>query len=222
MILSFLFVLAREICTPTVCCHCQQSGDFLCSNCYEQIIFSWQNQHYLSHGSNQPQLSSVYTLGAFSGPIKSMVIKLKYQGVRELAAIIAHLMYHTMVLPQVDIIVPVPAHQNRLQQRGFNQAQLIAGQLALLTQTQCVGLLARTKSLTPQAQTPDKSERQVRQQHSMDLNQKGKKFFNTTSISSALVVDDVFTTGATLLEAARALQSQLPTLQVFGLTVARA
>lgn len=222
MIASLLFELVREILTPAICCHCQKAGSFLCSDCYEQVTFSWQNQHQISNSENNSQLEKVFTLGKFDGPIKSMVMQLKYQGVQELGATIAQLIYHTMYLPTVNLIIPVPAHQDRLRQRGFNQAELIAKQLALIAGIPYLEVLTRTIHLTPQAQISDKAVRQTRQQHTMNVTPQGKIDLYKQPATSIVIIDDVFTTGATLTEAARALQSVLPTTRFFGLTVAQA
>lgn len=101
-----------------------------------------------------------------------------------------------------DVIVPVPLHQNRLQERGFNQALELAKQLSHLTGTPVLDkALTRIKNTLPQTEIKRAGLRKSNL----------KKAFACTDLTGApsirhiALVDDVVTTGATLNEAARAL-----------------
>jgi len=115
-----------------------------------------------------------------------------------------------------DIVVPVPLHRQREQERGYNQADLIAKPLA-----HRLGLSYRAVLLTRTKPRPDK--------HMLSLEERWESVrgaFATRSGSKVdnlrvLLVDDVMTTGATLDAAARALRGA-GAKSVIGLTVARA
>jgi ComF family protein len=94
-------------------------------------------------------------------------------------------------------LVPVPAHPARRRREGSNQAASLAGAIARLTGQPVAELLARRRRSTPQVGLP----RQARL-----ANARGSVFARTTAPPGRLVlVDDVYTTGATLDACARAL-----------------
>ncbi len=112
-----------------------------------------------------------------------------------------------------DAIVPVPLHSHRLMRRGYNQSMLLARELQQRLQVPIEsGGLARKVSEKPQSQgTRLERLKQVRGIfEKTEIHRfKGKKI---------LLVDDVYTTGSTVRECARALQ---PQAEVYVITLAR-
>jgi ComF family protein len=100
-----------------------------------------------------------------------------------------------------DAIIPVPLHRERLMRREFNQAAVIARGLARhLGVPMMERLLVRVRSTRPQVELSGSERRQnVRQAFAVT---------NAAALEDKrlLVVDDVFTTGATLGEVARTLK----------------
>lgn len=99
-----------------------------------------------------------------------------------------------------DLIVPVPLHPVRLRRRGFNQAELLAKPLARDLDRPIVAALRRIRSGPAQAHL----KAAERRKNARDAFAPG-----TVPVvgRSALLVDDVTTTGSTLLAAATALRS---------------
>jgi ComF family protein len=115
-----------------------------------------------------------------------------------------------------DLIIPVPLHPKRLRWRGFNQALLLARQLS-----RAYGiatdpfLLRRIKETPPQTQLNEEERRRnVRDAFALSAGRslKGK---------NVLLVDDVYTSGATVNECSRTLERS-GAEQVFVVTLARA
>jgi ComF family protein len=205
--------LLKEILAPKMCCHCETFFTFLCQNCYEQIEFGFTTF------APQQYLDELVSLGPFTKPLKSVLLSLKYQGHIEVADTLANLAYHTTYIPHCDLVTCVPAHQDRIKERGFNQSELIAKELATLLNKPFVPLLKRAKNLTAQASIQDKNERKSRQQNTMvsiDSNS------SHAAKKTVLLIDDVFTTGSTINEAARVLKHELNANQVIGFTIAHA
>jgi competence protein ComFC len=116
----------------------------------------------------------------------------------------------------VTRIVPVPLHPERERARGFNQAALLARELSRLT-----GLPADEGSLVRTAHTE-------RHRAGMDAKARRESVENAFSVTHprliegerVLLIDDVFTTGATVSACAEALRAA-GARDVFALTIAR-
>ncbi len=95
-----------------------------------------------------------------------------------------------------DMIIPVPLHRERLQQRGYNQAQLLAEVCsAALGLPLHISLLTRVRATAAQAHLSMR-ERQQNVAGAFLLDYKAK--VRVLSQSNILLIDDVCTTGATL------------------------
>lgn len=159
-------------------------------------------------------------MSSFNGVTKSLITALKYKGQKDVAFTIASMMHHTLYLPDVELMTAIPAHPRRLKRFGYNHMAVLAEQLASIEATPFVPVLMRTQTIAPQASVADKSERKKRQHQTMSVIEKKEK--QVSLARSVLIIDDVFTTGATLEEAARALRACNPKLHVTGVTIASA
>ncbi|HEX5549342.1 MAG TPA: phosphoribosyltransferase family protein [Nitrospira sp.] len=116
---------------------------------------------------------------------------------------------------EVDLIVPVPLHPSRLRAREFNQSLLMADRLGrcLMRPVSTTGLV-RTVATAPQTSL-------TRQERLRNL-RRAFRVRNTESFADRriLLIDDVFTTGTTLNECAKALLSA-GAASVSALTLAR-
>ena len=155
---------------------------------------------------------------AYRGTLARAVVLLKFERIDPLAAYfgerLASLAQRTDLA--ADIIVPVPLHRVRERERGFNQAELIAREVAKRLELPFEPvLLMRTKA------RPDKhilsNDERWRIVRGAFATRPGSQVDN----KRVLLVDDVMTTGATLDACAGALL-EAGAKSVIGLTVARA
>lgn len=152
--------------------------------------------------------------------LTAAILLLKYEEIRSLgkwfAARMAEVMATIDEVMRADVVVPVPLHPDRLRERGYNQAELIAAPLARRLNLKLGAyLLVRTLPRPPRLHL-SRRERWESVRGAYAIN-KGVRVDNLR----ILLVDDVMTTGATLDACARALK-RAGAAKVFGLTAGRA
>jgi ComF family protein len=131
----------------------------------------------------------------YDGAIRQAIIQFKYQNVKALAEPLARLMAPRLEISPstVDMLVPVPSHPQRLRERGYNQAALLAGKLSRLTSIPVNNrTLVRTKNTPQQAKTDSLAQRIENMSDAFackSRNLSGKRI---------LLIDDVCTSGTTL------------------------
>jgi ComF family protein len=113
------------------------------------------------------------------------------------------------------MIVPVPLHPSRLRERGYNQAALLARELSAYVAGDVVeDCLIRTKATIPQVGLRAQERR-------ANVRDAFRCVSDSLSGKRVLLVDDVFTTGATLESAGAALRGA-GVFSVWAYTLARA
>lgn len=155
----------------------------------------------------------------YNDALGTAVILLKYEQVTTLGDWFAARLEETIASCggdlKADVVVPVPLHSDRLRERGYNQAEMIARPLARRLGLKLEGaLLVRTRP-RPARLVLSRKERwdSVRGAYAARAGARVDKL-------RILLVDDVFTTGATLDACARALK-KAGAAEVKGVTVGR-
>ncbi len=159
-------------------------------------------------------ISAARSVGPFEGVLADIVHAFKYGRRPSIAGALGPLVREAAadLVGGLDLVVPVPLHPRRQRERGFNQAELLAGALG---PPLCLAL-ARTVHTAPQVA----ASRQARWRNVQGAFAPGPDFARVSGRTVALV-DDVLTTGATVSAAAAVLHSAAPARLVV-LTAARA
>ncbi|SDW43650.1 competence protein ComFC [Marininema mesophilum] len=195
-----LFPIRGEVCPR---CGRPQSIRGHCSDCQRMVqTFLEANRSSLSYRS--------YT--------RESIHLFKFRGKVSLATPFAEMMTLTLVQAKwhIDRITYVPLHATRLTERGFNQAELLARLVARRLRIPLVHCLER------RVVTPFQSHqgRRARQQTLIDAFVLKSGLERDVADKCWLLVDDVYTTGATLQECASLLKKAGAT-KVYSLTLAR-
>lgn len=168
-------------------------------------------------GSRLKALARLRSAAAYEGPLEAAVHRFKYKGWRRLAVPLARLLAERVVVEGLAArwVVAVPLHRDRMRQRGYNQAELLAAELRrhLALVAPPAGSLARVRATPPQVG----HDRRWRLE-----NVRGAFAWQGEALrgESILLVDDVATTGATLDACASALRAA-GSGSVTGVSVAR-
>lgn len=154
--------------------------------------------------ADPPPFASARSVLAYDDASRGMILKFKHgdhlQAVPTLVPMMARA--GADMIPQVNVIVPVPLHRWRLLRRRYNQAALLGKGLARETgRISIPDALLRTRSTASQGHLKAK-EREDNVRNAFFLN---PRHAETLKGKSVLLVDDVYTTGATVRACARAL-----------------
>lgn len=151
----------------------------------------------------QPSLHSLYALAFFEQQWRLLLHNYKYYGRRSLGRPLGRWLGCELGAQQVslpDLVVSVPLHRDREKERGFNQSALIARHLAgTLTVPYCSLLFKHKKTLSQTALS--RRDRLENIHGAFSLAGPVKKGL------TVWLVDDIYTTGSTLLEAAEVLHN---------------
>ena len=151
-------------------------------------------------------------------PWSDLVVEFKFQQhpawAHSLALLIRSAPWVEPALEQADVLLPLPLSKDRLRWRGYNQAQLLAEALEPVKCT--TGVLLRIKDTPPQSSLP-RSERlaSVRDAFAID-----PLCIGLLRGKSVVLVDDVMTSGASLVSAARVIR-QAGSAHITALVFAR-
>jgi ComF family protein len=188
---------------PPICPRCgrPQSDGELCRNCYE-----WQ-----------ADIDGIRAPFRFEGVIRSAVHQLKYRNLRAIAQTLAQLMSEYLENNPLsgDVLMPVPLHNKRLRERGYNQSTLLVKELGALMNLPVDEMsLVREKFVLPQARTTNVEERRANVVGMFACRGDGVRG------KRILLIDDVATSGATMNACALVLKSA-GAVAVWGLALAR-
>lgn len=177
----------------------------LCQDC-----LTWEKYDSEEGVSMPVQHRALYTYTPF---LQEIIARFKYRGDAEIARLFSgDLQKASKRLGKVEIVTVIPLMEERLWERGFNQGLLLAEQFP------CVELLERTGATDKQSKR-SRQERIEALDGVFRLSEKGKQF--SLKSKRILLIDDIYTTGATLHAAARVFYSN-GAKEVFALTIARA
>ena len=162
-------------------------------------------------------LKAPYT---YSIQMQNLIKKLKYSKktflVKDLSIQLAKFILKENIDKNIDVIVPVPMHWLKKWKRGYNQAELLAGNVAKIINKPMYNALIRRKYTKPQFNLK-KQERYKNLANMFDLN---KKYINCIKGKRVLLIDDIATTCSTANQCAKVLKSLK--IKVVVVTLARA
>lgn len=168
-----------------------------------------------------PSFSKARSIAHYEPTFKDAIHLFKYKNKTVMARHFGELMQTTVPalfeISDYDYLMPVPLHKKRYRERGFNQAELLAHQLKQIFEIPMhTGNLIRVKHTQPQFSLESREEKLQNVQNAFKVRYPGKIEGRTL-----LLIDDIFTTGATVSEIARTLLDA-GACRVDVLTLARA
>jgi ComF family protein len=193
----------------------------LCQSCWRDIrfierpyceVYGTPFEHDLGAGflsaeaiANPPVFDHLRSVCLFDGAASGLVHGLKYRDRTELAPMMARWMARAgrEVIDACDVIVPVPLHRWRLFSRRFNQAADLARGLSGEVGKPMLANALRRRRHTAQQVGLGKVAREANMKGAFEVTMQGKAELLGQRV---LLIDDVYTTGATVSAATRALK----------------
>ena len=214
---------------PHICAACNHldaiPGEVLCLDCSADLIGT--NHHLCPENEFTDKfwgrVDLEYGLAAYpftkKGKMQRLLHQLKYKGRKDIGRILGYNygleLSEYGILKDLDYIVPVPLHPNKMRERGYNQAACIAEGVS-----QALEIPVVTKYLV---RKEHKSSQTIKSRI-----QRFESIFDSYQVqegwqlsdSHVLLVDDVITTGATLEACALRIKEQAPGCRISMLTLA--
>lgn len=192
---------------PVNCLSCGKNEEYLCIECLTNAPLSLRE--------SEEWMLPLYDYR--HPPIKKAIHSLKYKGKKILAKTFAEIMYPRILEELADlrlmqnfydpILIPIPLSKKRYKERGYNQSELICKNLIKLDKKVNFKLekyiLIKHKETIHQAHIKNRKERLENLQGSFSIEEKNIDKIKNKNI---ILIDDVFTTGATLNEARKILK----------------
>lgn len=230
-ILDFLF--------PKKCVSCKKAGEYICTDCFTYLSFNDSSICLVCNkpainGLTHPGCQTRYSIdGSFSSIIynpiaKKLIYNFKYKPyLSDLRSLLSELFYEGIIqnetlartIQQLNhktiVLVPIPLHSSKLKKRGYNQAEILAKGLSERLGIPCSDVLIRNKNTKTQFKL-DRKERAENMHGAFAV----RSNISISKYPNILLVDDILTSGSTLLECSNVLK-RAGAKKVFGLTLAR-
>ena len=197
--------------------HLFTGNETLCYKCQKFLSKNPSNLKTFCHQCDEHFYDLARAIGKYESALSASVLQLKQQ-----PTLSQHLKllfcdaFEESPFESIDSIIPVPLSKHRLLERGFNQATVLAKVLAKESGIKLnEQILFRTKHSKVHRAGMDKKGRELTVKNAFEV--KGKAMIEGKNV---LLVDDVFTSGATVSHCAKALKKSGAN-SVFVLTIAR-
>lgn len=223
-----------DVLFPKSCLNCQREGSYLCQDCQSLLDILESSFCLCKKPSRLPMagkcrscadkhLDGLYFAVRYGNNlVKKIIHRFKYEPyAKDLASPLAFLIITHFNLMQKSfdgdncILLPIPLSKRKLRQRGYNQSEEIARVLSENLKIPLMQNCLFKNKETPSQMTLSREEREKNIKGAFSVNPSAR-----LRARKILLVDDVYTTGATMEEAAKILK-KAGAKEVWGISVAR-
>ena len=212
-----IFNWTLEIVFPQECLGCDKKGEIICLNCILKI----------KRAERETESNIIACFDYRESIIKKAIWNLKYHGRFAIGKILGELLYENLLEDISEIrmytegspilVIPAPLFKTRQKERGYNQAEIIASSFCNSKKEIFElknNIVVKQKNTEQQAKLTNKNKR-------LKNTQGAFKVINTEDVKgrTIIVIDDVTTTGGTILEIIKVLKKS-GAKKVIGFAVA--
>lgn len=206
---------------PPICVSCksflnsEEKSNAVCHLCFSKIsvhttLFCGVCKARLPENKKICHKNAKYLLGAvanYEDIVRNLIHQYKYGRWQRMALplndlVSKYLKNLNLNINKSYIVIPIPIHKNKKAERGFNQSEIIAGQVA-----EKLNLPLESDNLIRQKETKSQTEFQDWEQRKNNLKNSFTVYFpEKIKNKNILLIDDIYTSGATIGEAAETLR----------------
>ncbi|HWB22018.1 MAG TPA: double zinc ribbon domain-containing protein [Gaiellaceae bacterium] len=200
-----------DLLLPSRCVVCSRSGPLVCDACRRSVFpvrsplcaccgapTEWPVLRCIECSGRRLGFASARAAVVYTGSTRVLVRAWKERGLRPLAALAAELVVAAVPRPSADVITYIPPDGDRSLKRGHHPARRLAHELAARWELEEQALLRRTRAVSQQTGLSRIERRR---------NVRGAFVATGAVPANVVLVDDVYTTGATVGAAASALRA---------------
>ncbi len=190
-----------------VCRECEPAFDYIkpprCMKCGKHIGDT-EKEYCADCAAHAHLYDSGRALFSYQS-VSASIARFKYHGRREYAAFYAVCMADALGnfirFCRADALVPVPLHESRKRRRGYNQAEVLARELSVLTGIPvCGDLIGRVKKTVPMKELSVAGRQN-------NLKKAFKILRYDVKLNTIIIIDDIYTTGSTIDAMSRELKN---------------
>ena len=188
------------------CAFCDRTtGSTLCEYCYQRLS---SDQLSKCDRLKLEREKSLLAWGKYDGQLKRAIANMKYTNQPEIGDLLGKLLGEVWLESSLSkfqptlTVIPIPLHSNRMKDRGFNQAELIAKSFCQIT-----GYKLNTQALIRVKETQAMFDLKSLDARAKNL-QGAFRLGHKLPKNPVLLVDDIYTTGTTIKESIKILQQQ--------------
>lgn len=188
---------------PNICGFCNKiiSEEYTCKSCKEKLQYICESEkQYVPVNSNFDVLVCAYK---YKGIVRTKILQYKFKNSKYLYTSLSERLLKLLLRykDEIDYVVPVPIHKKRYFKRGYNQSELIAKFISKnIGITLLKNVIKKVQNTKPQSLLSASSRRQNVSN--------AYKIMDTKRIANKtiLLIDDIYTTGATVNECSKVLK----------------
>lgn len=224
-----------DILFPKTCVGCGKLGAYICTQCKKMLVVSTKFECLYCHkphllGETCNMCSTKYTLHSYvslynyTGIVKKIIRTIKYKksfdiikSFIDLSPIKVQTLLQEIAMKESSqiIFVPVPLHNVRYYDRGFNQSEYIAQYLTQITGFPTIShIVKRSKNTKPLALIQNRVDRELEIKDAFTI------IDDTYKENIIILVDDVITSGSTVKELAKTFLRAKYT-SIYALSIAK-
>jgi ComF family protein len=213
--LKNLFKGISDFVVPAVCMSCGKhlidKEIYVCKDCFLQLEKIHPAFDIIKYTFRETHLVN-YAVSLFlfkeGTPIQDLIHGLKYEQTRNVGKFFGRMIGFEIskrIKENFDFIIPVPLHISKKRERTYNQSEYIAAGIA---ETLTIGTMDKCIKRVKYTETQTRLNREQRQQNVSGAFEIDPKCGDEIPGKNIILVDDVITTGATIIECARILKEE--------------